>query len=165
MLSMVRPYPERLHSLLSDKDYNNTRILSQRLQEVPIDIFNSLEKGDILFIDSSHVSKTGSDVNMLLFEILPSLKKGVYIHFHDIFFPFEYPKNWVNEGVAWIEAYILRAFLQYNSAFEIVFFLSYLLEQHKEEVFDFLPLALESETADISLYDDAPGAGLWLKKI
>lgn len=65
--------------------------------------------------------KTGNDVNVILFQILPLLNKGVIIHFHDIPFPFEYSKKWVYQGRNWNEAYMIRAFLQYNNAFRILF--------------------------------------------
>lgn len=118
-LTFIEPYPERLKSILKPED--NVDLRECKLQEVDLKFFKQLEKGDILFIDSSHVSKTGSDVNYIIFEILPVLNPGVIIHFHDVFYPFEYPKEWVYEGRGWTENYILRAFLQYNEQFEILF--------------------------------------------
>ncbi|AXH98441.1 class I SAM-dependent methyltransferase [Sporosarcina sp. PTS2304] len=131
-LTFIEPYPERLKSLLDSKDYKNVIIHEQKIQDVDKNIFSALEKDDILFIDSSHVSKIGSDVNYILFEILPMLKKGVKVHIHDIFYPFEYPEKWVYEGRFWNEAYILRAFLQYNDMFEIELWNHYLEENHKD---------------------------------
>jgi hypothetical protein len=90
------------------------------LQDVPLSTFQLLDSGDVLFVDSTHVAKLGSDVNRILFEILPALASGVVVHFHDVFYPFEYPKNWVREGRGWNETYVLRAFLEYNEAFEIL---------------------------------------------
>jgi hypothetical protein len=55
-----------------------------------------------------------------VFDVLPALAPGVLIHFHDVFAAFEYPRDWVFQGRAWSESYLLRAFLQYNTAFEIV---------------------------------------------
>src|ERR1044071_2863778 len=69
------------------------RLWEGRLQEVPLGEFGKLGKNDILFIDSSHISKIGSDVNMEFLEILPALKKGVLVHFHDIFLPRDYPRE------------------------------------------------------------------------
>lgn len=131
-LTFIEPYPDRLNRLISENDKTSASVIQDFVQFVDISKFEALEKGDILFIDSTHVSKTGSDVNFILFEILPRLKPGVLIHFHDIFYPFEYPKNWVFQGRNWNEDYILRAFLSYNSDFEILFFSHYLHKHHKE---------------------------------
>lgn len=93
-----------------------------KITEVPLELFSILEKDDILFIDTSHVSKTGSDVNHIYFEILPRLKPGVIIHIHDIFFPEDYPKSWViEEGRNWNEQYLVRALLMYSSVFKVLF--------------------------------------------
>ena len=74
-----------------------------------------------MFIDSSHVSKVGSDVNYLFFEVLPRLKPGVLVHVHDTFLPDEDPKVWViDQGRNWNEQYLVRAFLQFNPTWELV---------------------------------------------
>jgi hypothetical protein len=57
-----------------------------------VEKFAALGENDILFIDSTHVAKVGSDVNYLFFEVLPNLNPGVLIHIHDIFYPFELSK-------------------------------------------------------------------------
>lgn len=163
--TFVEPYPERLESLIWDTDRANTNILRHPVQEIPLSVFEELQAGDILFIDSSHVCKTGSDVNFLLFEVLPVLAPGVHVHFHDIFFPFEYPMSWIYEGVAWNEAYMLRAFLQYNSSFEIEFFVSFVMRQMRNQVAAIMPIALKSEKDKISFYEDAPGGSIWLVKV
>lgn len=150
-LTFIEPHPERLRSLLRPADSQNVRVIEQPLEDVPRSLFGALQSGDLLFIDSSHVLKTGSDVNVALFEILPSLAPGVFVHFHDILYPFEYPRNWVLEGRAWNEAYALRAFLQYNDTFEIVFWTSY-LHQHQRRALDAIPLI------------SANGSSLWLRK-
>lgn len=152
--TFVEPYPERLLSLLKDGDKEKVEIIEKQLQEIDLKKFAELESGDILVIDSTHVSKIGSDVNYIFFEILPVLQSGVYIHFHDIFYPFEYIKEWVYEGRAWNEAYLLRAFLQHNSAFRIEFFTSFLRRVHGERLGELMPLCLEH-----------PGGSIWLKKL
>lgn len=139
--TFIEPDTQRLDSLLKPEDRTRIDILPRLLQEVPLEQFETLAAGDILFIDSSHVSKVGSDVNRLLFEVLPALRSGVYIHFHDIFYPFEYPKDWIYRGVAWNEAYVLRAFLQYNAAFRIVIWPDYLQRFHEHEFRSALPRA------------------------
>ncbi|WP_338790911.1 class I SAM-dependent methyltransferase [Bernardetia sp. MNP-M8] len=125
-LTFIDPDTERLDSLLTQKDKQNCIIKKDIVQNIPLSVFEELEAGDILFIDSTHVSKTGSDVNYLLFEVLPALKSGVFIHIHDIFYPFEYHKKWVFEGRNWNENYILKAFLMYNEKYKIILFPDYL---------------------------------------
>jgi hypothetical protein len=153
-LTFVEPYPERLLGLLRGEDRDRTRLIKSRLQDVPIDVFRELRENDILFIDSTHVSKVNSDVNLLLFEILPALHDGVCIHVHDIFFPFEYPREWVYAGRAWNEAYLLRAFLQYNEAFEILLMSTYLARFHEALLRERLPRCLAN-----------PGGSIWLRKV
>ena len=151
-LTFIEPYPERLYNLLKEEDKKNTEIIVDFVQNIDVTVFEQLNEGDILFIDSTHVIKTGSDVHFILFEILPKLKKGVYIHFHDIFYPFEYPKEWVYKGRNWNEDYFLRAFLMYNTEFEIELFSHYLHTHHKE-VFEQMPLCYKNE-----------GGNLWIRK-
>lgn len=131
-LTFIEPYPDRLYSLMRQKD--NAEVIASPLQDVPLELFETLEAGDILFVDSSHVSKIGSDVNRIFFDILPRLKPGVIIHFHDIFYPFEYPKEWLLMGRAWNEAYLLRAFLQNNDNYEILMW-NHLLTLHHRSLF------------------------------
>lgn len=142
-LTFIEPYPDRLKSLMSENDKKQNKIIEIDSQLVELGYFDKLEAGDILFIDSTHVSKTGSDVNYILFEILPRLRKGVLIHFHDIFYPFEYPKEWVFQGRNWNEDYILRAFLLYNNKFEILLFSDYIHKHHKEAFAD-MPLTYKN---------------------
>src|SRR5215831_6769840 len=97
-ITFVEPYPVRLNQLLSEADRKIVQILERRVQDVPVDVFLSLRAGDLLFIDSSHVLKCGSDLQFLLFEVLPQLPVGVYVHFHDVFETFEYPEEWLRRG-------------------------------------------------------------------
>ena len=151
-LTFIEPYPDRLKSLTSSTD--KYRLLEQPLQNININLFSSLQANDILFIDSTHVVKTGSDVNYLLFEILPILKSGVKIHFHDIFYPFEYPKKWViKDKRSWNEDYFMRAFLMYNNEFEIIVFNSFLQKLYKEWFEKNMPLCLKNV-----------GGSIWLSK-
>ena len=120
--SFIEPFTERLDQLIGEKDKASVSILKNRVQDLDLEYFKSLNEHDILFIDSTHVSKCGSDLNFLLFEVLPVLKEGVYIHFHDVFYPFEYPKEWVFKGYNWNENYILRAFLMNNKDYKIQLF-------------------------------------------
>ncbi len=122
-VTCVEPFPRQF---LSAGVPGVSRLFERRVQEVPLSEFESLEAGDILFIDSSHVAKTGSDVNFLYFEVLPRLCTGVRVHVHDIFLPHDYPREWVIiENRSWNEQYILRALLMHSNAYQVVFGCSY----------------------------------------
>jgi hypothetical protein len=102
-------------------------LIETKVQDVDVEFFSKLESGDILFIDSSHTVKIGGDVNYLFLEVLPRLKAGVIVHVHDIFFPFEYRRDWMLEEFRfWTEQYLLQAFLIFNSEFEVLMANSYL---------------------------------------
>jgi predicted O-methyltransferase YrrM len=151
--TFIEPYPARLRRLLSDADARRHRIIEQPVQRVDLDVFDELEANDVLFIDSSHVSKVGSDVNRLVFDVLPRLKPGVLIHFHDIGWPFEYPTEWVYTGRVWNEAYLLRALLMFSEAFEIVLSNHYLALFHRDEIASAMPL-----------WGRAPGGSFWIRR-
>ena len=122
-ITCIEPYPE---PFLQDPACGIDRLVRAKVQDVPLEEFDALAAGDVLFIDSSHVSKAGSDVNHLFFEVLPRLAAGVRIHIHDVFLPFEYPRSWLLEqGRSWNEQYLLQALLMYNPVFEILFGSSY----------------------------------------
>jgi predicted O-methyltransferase YrrM len=131
-MTFIEPYPQRLFELLSEHDKTTCRIYEKPVQEIPLACFEELRENDLLFIDSSHVSKIGSDVNHIFFHILPLLSPGVIVHFHDIYWPFEYPLAWLESGRAWNEAYLLRAFLQYNNQFEILLSNNYIEKKHSQ---------------------------------
>lgn len=152
-LTFIEPYPERLKSLLKGTDYDFCRIFDCPVQNVNKDIFSTLEEGDILFIDSSHVTKFGCDLNEILFLIFPLLKRGVLIHFHDIFFPFEQPKNWLEEGRYWNETYLLKAFLMNNNKYDIEFFNDFIWKFYPEESMKY-----------ISVGSKNTGGSLWIVK-
>ncbi len=155
-ITFIDPYPERLLGLLREEDKKQHRILANFIQDVNMDVFRTLEANDILFIDSSHVSKTGSDLNHLLFEVLPVLKSGVLIHFHDIYYPFELPEHWVlNRKWFWNENYLIRAYLTGNSGYEIMNFNSYLHNEFRNWLSDNMPACL---------IDDKDSGSIWIRK-
>jgi hypothetical protein len=91
-------------------------------EDLDVAVVEELEAGDVLFVDTTHTVKTGGDVVRIFLDVLPRLAPGVYVHVHDIFLPYEYPREWVVDGrVAWAEQYMLQAFLAFNDAFEVVF--------------------------------------------
>ena len=136
-LTFVDPNPVRLYELLRENDYAQATIHRDLVQNVPLEVFDILDKDDILFIDSSHVSGKGSDVNFLFFQVLPRLQSGVIVHLHDIFFPFEYPDVWTD--CPFNEMYLLQAFLSYNNVFQIMFFNSWYWREHNDAVRRYFP--------------------------
>jgi hypothetical protein len=131
-LICIEPFPQEflkrgfpgLHSLIEKK-----------VETVDLDFFSQLGSGDVLFIDSSHTVKIGGDVNYLFLEVLPRLKPGVIVHVHDIFFPFDYRRDWVmNEFRFWSEQYLLQAFLSFNSEFEVLMSNSYLSHYYNKDL-------------------------------
>jgi methyltransferase family protein len=131
--TFIDPYPEQMLALLRPGEADQVSLIGAPVQDVPLSTFEQLEPNDILFVDSSHVSKAGSDVNHLVFEVFPRLAKGVHIHVHDIGNAFEYPIEWiVEQRRVWSEAYVLRAFLQHNSDFRITLYITHLWHFHRE---------------------------------
>ena len=112
-LVCVEPYPERLNG-----SERNVELIQKRVEEMDVDFFSSLEANDILFIDSSHTVKFRSDVCFEFLEVLPRLARDVWVHVHDIFFPHDYPAEWlINRRLALNEQYLLEAFLSFNKTF------------------------------------------------
>jgi predicted O-methyltransferase YrrM len=113
---------------------------TQRVQQVPMEMFTALEEGDILFIDSSHVVAIDSDVIHEYLRILPKLKPGVVIHVHDIFMPADYPRKFVMTNLCfWGEQYLLEAFLSYNHAFEVLWASSAMQLFHRAKLERYFP--------------------------
>jgi len=110
-------------------------LIPKKVQDIPLSEFKKLSENDILFIDSSHVLKIGSDVQYLYLEVLPRLNKGVIVHAHDIFLPAEYPKEWVLKNyIFWNEQYLLQAFLAFNNSFEVLWAGSYMHLRHPDKL-------------------------------
>ena len=152
-ITFIEPHPDRLKSLLRSDDEDYVTIIDKKVQEVPVELFLSLEAGDFLFIDSSHVVKCGSDLQLLMFGILPLLPSGIFVHFHDVFYPFDYPSEWLKEGRYWNENYFLRAFLSYNSEWSVYFFNTYAAFEFDGFIQDKMPLCVRN-----------PGGSLYIKR-
>jgi hypothetical protein len=153
-ITCIEPYPQEF---LRQGIAGITRLIEAKVQDVPLVEFDRLHAGDILFVDSSHVAKTDSDVNFIFFEILPRLAKGVRIHFHDIFLPHDYPREWViEENRSWNEQYLLRALLMHSSAFRLLFGGSYAHWRFPELVRD----ALAHPKGHI-----LAGSSLWIERV
>jgi predicted O-methyltransferase YrrM len=133
-LTCVEPYPnDKLRAFLSER---NVGLRECEVQDVGFDIFQELTTNDVLFIDSSHVSKKDSDVDFLFLEVVPRLRQGVVIHIHDITFPMPalpLEHDMFDAYLFWNENALVKAFLSFNTAFRILMCQSY-LHYHKPDV-------------------------------
>lgn len=139
----------------------NTQIIRQRVELLDNKIFESLKENDILFIDSSHVCKIGSDVNFLILDILPLLKKNVFIHFHDIPLPFEYPEVYSTNSTFrafWTESYLLQAFLTCNTDFQVLLPMVYLQHHYLEQLKKYFPKSNNTNWGWVS-------GSFWIKRV
>ena len=148
----IEPYPA---DFLTEEIEGISRLIVAPVQEVPIDRFLMLEAGDVLFIDTSHVAKTGGDVPYLYHEILPRLRPGVIVHIHDVFLPWDYPEEWVLGGRGWNEQYLVRSFLAFNSTFKVLLGVAWLCRTHPELLRAAIPV--------LDPVDDG-GASLWIRR-
>lgn len=134
-LICIEPYKQ---SWLEDL---NVTVIRDKVENIKIVFFKTLKKNDFLFIDSTHMIRPQGDVLYEILEILPELNSGVFIHFHDIFTPKDYPDDWIiKQKVFWNEQYLLEAFLSYNSNFKIIGALNYLIHQYPEQLFEKCPI-------------------------
>jgi hypothetical protein len=131
-VTLVEPYPrpELLANFPGDWTLKQTI-----LQRCPLELFDTLASGDILFFDGSHCVRTASDVNWFFFRVLPRLRPGVLIHLHDVFFPNDYPTQWLLERrQSWNEQFLLQAFLMHNSAYRIEIANSFIAHARADEI-------------------------------
>ena len=152
-LTFIEPHTERLERLMTGVDRTTVTVRRELVQDTPPNVFEALQPGDMLFIDSTHVLKAGSDVEYLLFRLLPSLPIGVLVHVHDCFWPWQYRTDWLRQRRDWNELYYLHAFLAGNAAWEVVLFNDWVWQQRQGTVRANLPAAV----------DERPG-GLWLRR-
>jgi hypothetical protein len=126
-----------------------------KAQVLPMDAYLSLGPGDFLLIDSTHTVKMGSDVNFLVLEVLPRLRRGVIVHFHDIFLPWGYPREWLTQGLYLAEQYLLQAFLAENQRYRVLLSMYALARNHCEQLQVLIP--------DYRPYYHGPSA-LWIER-
>jgi predicted O-methyltransferase YrrM len=138
------------------RDLSSVELIEQRLEEVPLATFEELDANDILFIDSSHVLRTGGDVQYEYLEVVPRLRPGVLVHVHDVFLPAEYPYEWVmKERRFCTEQYLLQAFLAFNSEFEVLWAAGFLDMQY--------PSRLKEAFSSYDPSTPAPGS-FWMRR-
>lgn len=147
----IDPYPRDFIA----RGVPGVELVQRPVQELGTAFFQGLAAGDVLFVDSSHVVRTGSDVSFLVLEVLPRLAPGVLVHFHDVFLPDEYPRDWaVDKLLFWTEQYLLQAYLADNPHVEVWLASHYIATRHPEAVRRAFPKAL------------APtGGSFWFRKL
>ena len=152
--TIIDPYPsENIRSNFPRK----FSLIKKRVQDVHPSQFLELENNDILFIDSTHVLKIGSDLHFLFLKILPILKKGVIVHFHDIFLPKEYPKDHVLKRYYFYnEQYFLYTFLLFNNSFKVLLASSYLNSNYRKILTKYFPSLTRKKSNP---------ASFWIQKI
>lgn len=133
-ITCIEPFADRLLGILSESDCRRLTLLRKPVQDVDPATYDRLRAGDVLFVDSTHVVKAGSDVVWIFLHVLPRLAPGVVVHVHDVFWPFEYPAHWLEQRRDWTEAYLVHAFLAGNASWEILFFSSWFWRCHPELV-------------------------------
>lgn len=135
----------------------NIKLIRKKVEDIELDFFKQLNKNDMLFIDSSHVIRPQGDVLHEVLHVLPHLKSGVLVHFHDIFTPLNYPEDWLKEEYRlWNEQYLIEAFLSNNNEFEIIIAMSYLTYNYKKQTYNAFPVLAQNPNR-------IPGS-LWLRK-
>lgn len=156
-LVCVEPYPM---DVLKQGFDGHTRLVEKKAEELGVGFFERLKPNDILFIDSSHVSKIGGDVNFIYLELLPKLNNGVIVHVHDIFFPKNYPEHLVVKKKFFAnEQYLLHAFLINNADYEILWCTSYVNHKYPGRINAVLPAPKGMESHE-SYYSNS----FWMKK-
>lgn len=155
--TFIEPNPERLHGLLRDRDRDaaGVSIHERAVQDVHREVFDDLDAGDVLFIDSSHVADCGGDVQYLFLDVVPRLRPGVRVHVHDIPWLFEYFPDVVAAGRYWNEAYLVNALLIGNEGLQIDLFAAYVWHAHRELLRELAPRWYEAP--------DGGGTSLWLR--
>lgn len=131
------------------------KLLKKRVQDLPLEMFTKLQAGDVLFIDTSHVLKLQSDVEQELLRILPSLARGVWIHIHDVFTPYDYPGDWVSKKIRHTmnEQYAVECLLTGGERYEIEIPLHCLVREYLPEMQQFFPRGKNA------------GQSLWMRKV
>ena len=143
----------------SDFKQYKVNIIKEPIEEASIELFEKLERNDILFIDSSHTVRIGGDVNFLILDVLPILSAGVSVHFHDIELPYEYSEVYFTQEkkMFWTEAYLLQAFLSHNDSYEIELPATYLCRERIDDVKKCYP--------DMSDPFDWQSSSFWIRKV
>ncbi len=152
----VDPYPP---DFLADALDGTGRVVADRVQNVDLSLFTSLAPNDILFIDSTHVLRSGGDVQTEYCEILPRLGHGVLVQVHDVSLPKPYPRTYFDQRLYWNEQYLLQAFLAFNFRFEVIWPGNYIAVSHPAEVRELIP----EYDAMRAKYPESEPSSFWMR--
>ncbi len=119
-----------------------------RVEDIDITVFDALQDGDFLFVDSTHALRIGGDVMRIVLDLLPRLAPGVHVHFHDIYLPFDYQRDADRSIFQWLETALLHAYLIDNSRMDILFCLSHLHYDRPDGLRQIFPEYVPAESAD-----------------
>ncbi len=159
-LTAIEPFPKEFFK----KGFPGlARLITEEVENIPLSEFESLGRNDILFIDSSHVLRTGGDIRYLYLEVLPRLRNGVLVHIHDIFLPEDYPRWWVLKARRfWTEQYVLQAFLIFNERYEVLWASNYMCTKHPKKIARSFPsYEVCPKGAEPQIYANS----LWLRRL
>jgi hypothetical protein len=136
---VVDPYPS---AALSHEFMRSRDVVVEKVERLDLSMFESLDDRDVLVVDTSHAVRLGGDVIFVVLDVLPRLKAGVVVHFHDVFLPWHYPRAWYErEEWYWAEQYLLQAFLAFNDQFEVLLGAQLVARERRERLEELLPLA------------------------
>lgn len=139
-------------------EQTGAEVVRERVELCDLTLFDQLDRGDILFVDSSHVIRPQGDVLFEVLEIFGRLKPGVVVHIHDIFTPRDYPEKWViTDQKLWDEQYLIEAFLAFNTSFEIIAALNFLHHNYAQALLGACPIAGTGGNAE--------PRSLWIRRV
>ena len=154
-ITCIDPYPTLY--LLEKSRHSEINLISKEAQEVSLDILTNIGENDLFFVDSTHTIKPGSEVNRIILEVLPRLKKGTFVHFHDIYFPYDYhPEILTKQIYFWNESILLQAYLTNNPKYEIKASMSMLHYYKQEKLKELLPNYEPHESNEYGLFVNTP---------
>jgi len=133
----IDPAPTAYLSRMAEQ--NSITLLPKRAQDVSLDALTDLSRGDLFFVDSTHAVRPGSEVNFIILEALPRLSSGCLVHFHDIYFPYDYQPSVLQTLFFSVESTLLHAFLINNSRYALAVSMSWLHHTCPEEMRRVLP--------------------------
>jgi SAM-dependent methyltransferase len=166
----IEPYP-RDFLLRGVPGISNLRV--EEVQDTPLELFEELGDGDVLFVDTSHTVKTGGEVHWIFSQIIPRLNPGVALHIHDVYLPGDYPKQWVlDEARNWNENYLVESFLMFNSAFKVLLSVQWMIQNDPDALLDAFPDLIDQRKvtealrppAEHFLLGEHSGSSLWLQR-